>query len=210
MRMVPLDELPLERRLAVTLAPITARDRYAALFALDWRLGSMLSRTREPLAAQLRLAWWRELLAGAPIPRGDQTITAICEAWTGRLERLLPMVDGWEESIAEKPDAVTCARDRADPFAALVRDLGGSEIECAAVSLATSRWLLVDMAVTGWQEAWGSARELPATAFALPRSARPLVFLDGLAKRTLRRNRGPLLGDRLSPLAALRLGIFGR
>lgn len=126
------------------------------------------------------------------------------------MEQLLPMVDGWEESLADRPDAAVCARARADSFVALVRDLGSSEAECAAVGLATLRWLLVDMAVMGWPEAWGAARELPATAIVLPRSARPLVFLDGLARRALRRNRGPLLGDRLSPFAVLRLGILGR
>jgi hypothetical protein len=35
-----------------------------ALLALDARLAAILRGRREPIAAQLRLAWWREMLDG--------------------------------------------------------------------------------------------------------------------------------------------------
>ena len=37
-----------------------------------------------------------------------------------------------------------------------------------------------------------------------------VAVLAGLARRSGKRGGGPLIGDRLSPLAAIRLGIFGR
>ena len=44
----------------------------------------------------------------------------------------------------------------------------------------------------------------------LPAALRPLAVIEGLARRSLRAGGGPMLGDRLSPLVALRLGLFGR
>jgi phytoene synthase len=213
--MVLLEDCPLEQRLAANVAPRGARNRYAALFALDRYLALAHARGREPLAVQLRLAWWRELLSGAPAPRGDPAVAAIRAAWDGRLAELLPMVDGWEEMTAERPDYGIVATSRGEPFVTLLRDLGGDEDQCRSASVAASRWLLVDMANrlangASRQEALALARALPRERTRLPRAARPLALLDGLTRRALRRGGGPLLGDRWSPLAAIRLGIFGR
>ena len=43
----------------------------------------------------------------------------------------------------------------------------------------------------------------------LPRALRPLAVLAGLSRRALAGDRAELLGDRFSPFAAMRLGIFG-
>ena len=121
------------------------------------------------------------------------------------------MVDAWEvvatgEGLLAAAQAVAEARSAA--FAAAARaEQGGA---CASAAL---RWTLVTLAVRAPGERerenmLAIAREIgPAR---LPRDLRPLALLDGLARRALERGKDALLGDRLSPLAALRLGIFGR
>ena len=59
--------------LAITYAPVAARARLTWLMALDQRFADVLSRTTEPLIAQLRLSWWRDALNSEPVnrPKGE-------------------------------------------------------------------------------------------------------------------------------------------
>lgn len=208
----PIAGLPLAQRIAASYAPRRARAGFAALFALDARLSKALARGREPLAAQLRLAWWRDLL-GDPEARGaDPEVQAILSALDDR-DAAVAMVDAWEELVAEDPDLTAFAAGRAAPFDALARMLGCTVRQCEAARLAAQRWALVDLAEHVSEPALrtaarGLAREMSSGAH-LPKVLRPLAVLDGLARRALAR-KAPLLGDRLSPLVAIRLGIFGR
>lgn len=53
-----------DRFAAALFAPAPARDRLMALFAFDAEIGRIPQLTREPAAGLIRLAWWRESLAG--------------------------------------------------------------------------------------------------------------------------------------------------
>ena len=53
-----------ERRLALAYAPRDRRGALAVLWALDERLGSIVAATREAMLGEIRLAWWRDALAG--------------------------------------------------------------------------------------------------------------------------------------------------
>jgi len=72
-------ELPPPQRLALAYAPARARPATLALLALDARLAAILRGRREPLAAQLRLAWWREMFARPPSdwPAGEPLLEAL-------------------------------------------------------------------------------------------------------------------------------------
>lgn len=210
-----LAELTPEQRLALSYAGDgTARDRLARLFALDRRLAQAVARGgREPIAAQLRLAWWREQLETATRAAPEKLIAALREDGGGDAAPLIAMIDGWEQLLAEPPDVAACALGRAAPFSALAAALGCDAGQQDAARCAAMRWALLDLAGNLSEPSLGAAaRELASASepvTALPRSLRSLVVLDGLARRALRLG-GPLLGDRLAPLAAIRLGIFGR
>src|SRR5690606_20839572 len=68
---VLLADLRPAERLALAYAPARARTATLALMALDNRLGTIVRQMREPIAAQLRLAWWRDTLA-RPVPEWPQ------------------------------------------------------------------------------------------------------------------------------------------
>lgn len=207
-------DLPPVVRLAIGYASLRSRDLFTALFLLDRECAGIVARRREPLIAQIRLAWWRERLGEGTIPEGHRLRPA-GRAWEGSLPDLIPMIDGWEELLSQAPDLLASAQGRSVPFGLLARKLGGEAAVAEQARICAQRWALVDLAghlsiPSECETALDHARALPVPRVPLPRSLRPLTILDGLALRTLRRGSVQLLGDRLSPLAALRLGIFGR
>ncbi len=210
-------ELPESSRLAFASAGAN-RKRWLAALTLDARLARIVAKASETVLAQMRLAWWRDQL-GVPVddrPTGDLLLDLIGQEWRGDEAPLKQLVDGWEIALCEPPltqDAVLeFALGRAAMFGPLT-DFAGREL---ADVMQTGRfWALVDLA-SGTSQA--SERELLLDAarreqigrVSLSRSMRPLTVLAGLARRSLRRGGAPLIGDRLSPLAALRLGMLGR
>ncbi|MFQ5567382.1 MAG: squalene/phytoene synthase family protein [Paracoccaceae bacterium] len=50
---------------AALFAPEPARERLLVLYAFDIELSRAAARAAEPLVAQMRLQWWRDLVAGA-------------------------------------------------------------------------------------------------------------------------------------------------
>lgn len=209
---LPTDLLAPEQRLALSYASGLTRARFANLFALDRQLAQAVAKgAREPIAAQLRLAWWREFLsADAPLAVFPHAVHLHAD-WRYDPGPVIAMVDGWEELLAEPPDLAACARGRAAPFVALAQALGCCPLDIEKTRRAAERWALIDLAGHVSDPALRTkALELAAGLGAgrLPRAMRPLAVLDGLARRALARG-GPLLGDRLSPLVAIRLGIFG-
>lgn len=198
-------------RLAIGYAPAALRARYHGLLALDGLLARIALSAREPLPAQMRLAWWREA-CGCLTERAETPLgSALAESWRGETALLVGLVDAWEEVAAreaglERP-AEQVARARG---AALAACAGESD----AIALPAARcWSLVALAPHAADETERAAMLAAARATrlpALPRSLRPVAVLAGLARRSGKRGGGPLIGDRLSPLAAIRLGIFGR
>lgn len=206
-------------RLVLSYAPAAHRLRYAALFALDSRLTRMVEQAREPLLGQMKLAWWRDELGRAPGGRaaGEPILAAVATGWHGAEPGLIALIDGWEARLGDGPLAASeidaFAGGRASAFAVLATLMGeGGSI--AAASRAARRHALVEFAAQTSIEAERQiAFELArggGTAIELPRSLRPLAILDGLARRSLAKGGTPLLGDRMSALVAIRLGIFGR
>lgn len=181
-----------ERALAFGYAPDAARDGMVALFALDATLAKLARHTREPVAAQLRLAWWRDALgkleagpvAGQPLLAAlhDEVLPAGVSG-----AALVRIVDGWESLIVA--DLAEYARER-----------GGGLFEAAAgvlraadpwLSEAGEGWALADLALTSPDGVIGREARLlaePRLALARPRTSRagrPLAALSLSARHDL-------------------------
>lgn len=213
-----LARLRMPQRLALTYAPRSTRAGFAALFLLDATLADIVRQAREPMLAQLRLAWWRDRFDQdvADRPAGNPLLTALAD-WAGEEAALRGLVDGWEQLLTDGPLTPNAMADfatgRAECFAALARLHGGAQDTVAAQ--AGRPWALVDL-VSGLSDphereaALALARLEEAPVRALPRAMRPLTVLAGLAHRALKRTDGAMLAGTGDMLAAMRLGLLGR
>jgi len=207
-------ELTPEKRIALAYSSGAARAATLAVLALDTRLASILRRRGEALLAQVRLAWWRDMLAGpvADWPRGDEVLDLLRE-WQDPAG-LAELVDGWEALLCEDLDAPaidTFALGRGRAFGLLAGELGGEQEPAETCG---RYWALADLAAN-----LGDAAEKAAVLAQagnlkqpgrLPRMLRPLAVLGGLARRSIARGGTPLLDGPAAGLMAMRLGIIGR
>lgn len=208
-------ELPLPQRLALSYAPVRARPATHAFLALDARLAGILRARREPLTAQLRLAWWRDIL-GQTVnawPAGEPLLAEL-SGWRDP-SALAALPEAWESLLAEELTPAAIAEfvaGRASGFAALARQLGAADD--GAASDAAEIWALADLAEhlgDGAERALvvecGRAKGAPPR---LPASLRALAVLAGLGAAALDRGGGTLLAGPRSALLALRIGLSGR
>jgi phytoene synthase len=207
-------QLPPAQRLALSHAPARARPATAAALILDARLAAILRARREPIAAQLRLAWWRDML-GRPAdewPRGEPVLDAL-RGWRDP-SGLSDLAVGWEALLAETltPSAIAefvAGRGRA--FACLAHELGVEPVESAEE--AARIWALADLAANisdGEERALVVEYGRDLVPPQLSASLRPLAVLAGLGARALRLGGVPLLSGPGSTLLALRIGLTGR
>jgi phytoene synthase len=185
------------------------------VLALDARMAQVLRGRREPLGAQLRLAWWREMLERPPAqwPSGEPLLESL-RAWRDPAA-LAALPSGWEALLAEEltPAAIAEFADaRGRAFAALARELGADAPEDAAA--AARIWAHADLAANlsaggERQLAVDRGRGLGAPP-PLARSLRPLAVLAALGAAALARGGGDLLMGPRSTLLALRTGLAGR
>ncbi|QUL38674.1 hypothetical protein [Erythrobacter sp. JK5] len=195
------------------------RARLSAALALDQRLARIVSATTEPMLGQMRLAWWRDMLAlrTPDRPAGDAALSAIGAHWSGDEQALIDVVDGWEVLLVSvalaDADLVRIARGRGAPFVAL---FGGASLRSAArVSAAATRFVCADLAIrlSDAEERRRAIRlglDQTDDGERLPREARGLRVLEALALRALERGGKPLMEGRGAALTALKAGFFGR
>jgi len=210
-----MSELPAAQRLALSYAPARSRPLIVPLLQLDARLAAILRGRREPLAAQLRLAWWRDTLRRPQDdwPHGEPLIDAL-RAWRDS-SALAELVDGWEALLAEQLTAHEIAEfvdGRGRAFASLAGELGVEAVDDAAE--AARIWALADLAANISD---GAERDL-VVAYGrglgppprLSASLRPLAVLAALGAAALARGGDELLAGPASALLALRTGLTGR
>lgn len=184
-----------ERTLALTYAPVEARQSLAALLSLDDALASLLRTTTEPAVAQIRFAWWRERLAelGGTVTPAIPVLQVVADhvvALGISGSRLVGIVEGWEVLIeAERLDRDTLsqfAQKRGGTLFAIGAELSGSK----AFPEAGQGWALSDLVshLTAQSEA-ELAREMALQAldrpFRWPRRARALGALALIARMDL-------------------------
>ena len=170
---------------------------------------------REPMLAQLRLAWWRDRLGGDPAqwPRGEPLLARLA-GWGDHARGLTALVDGWEALLGEAPlpaDALEeFAEGRAGAAAALAA-LCGADVQAARN--AARRWAIADLALHLGEAAERDEAVLllgaPERAPRLERGLRPLAVLAGLSERAVRKGSAEALDGPGALLAAIRLGLTG-
>ena len=184
------------------------------MLALDARLAAILRARGEPIAAQLRLAWWRDQLNQPrhAWPRGEPILEAL-RTWADP-GGLAILADGWESLLKERLDADAIsdfAEGRGAAFGLLARELAPDAQDRAR---ALGRvWAAADLAAHLSNPAerqlavdYGLSLERPLP---VPRALRPLAVLSLMGARALRRGGASLL-DRASLCWALRIGVIGR
>lgn len=188
------------------------RDRRAALatlWALAERLTKLLRDAREPLIAQIKLAWWRDmtgLLANDPaaLPKGEPLLAELQQSWAGQ---------GGLDALVDAAEAMLLA-DSGDTRSDAARALGAALFGLSGgADAAGARWGLLWAATL--QEDESEARSLFAEArrAAVPtRSAfadqRALLMLDRWAAAIAAQD-----GERRwrrEGLLLLRIGLTGR
>ncbi|PZQ54961.1 MAG: hypothetical protein DI555_09810 [Novosphingobium pentaromativorans] len=211
-----LPALPQTMRLALAYAPPSARLQTLALLALDQRLAGLLRHSREPMMAQIRLAWWRETLErdAAEWPEGEPLLAAL-RSWNGGHRALVALVDGWEALTGEAPLAPEALEEmvdgRAAAFAGLAAALGRDAEAEAARSLGR-RWALADLA-TKLNHPGESvvvrrlAQAEQGRSVRVSRALRALAVLEGLARDNLASGGQ---GSARTVLKAMRIGLLGR
>ncbi len=189
--------------------PRARRAAMAALWGLAARLTKLLLDAREPLIGQIKLAWWRDMMAllasdPAALPRGEPLLADLAASWAGQ-GGLDALVDAAEAMLLAESDAER--RAASESFGAqLFARSGGGEA-------AGKRWGLLWGA--GVVEAEDTARRLLADAQSADAPARSdfagnraLLMLDRWAAAIARRDGERQL--RSEGLLLLRIGLFGR
>lgn len=211
-----LDAIPTEQRLALAYARPADKPLMLALFLLDTRLAATVRGGREPVLAQIKLAWWREQLGkdAGDRPAGEPLL-ALLAPLAAQGAALARLVDGWEQLLGESPlgsEALAGFADgRGAAFAALARHLG-EPAAAPEAERAARGWALADLtAKLGHAEERATAQDLARRHDwrrpALSRRLRPLAVLHGLAARG--RGQGPLLDGPGALFTATRVGLLG-
>ncbi|MGV1683541.1 hypothetical protein [Sphingopyxis sp. NJF-3] len=194
----------------VTVAvPRERRAALATLWALAERLTKLLHDAREPLIGQIKLAWWRDMLAllasdPAALPKGEPLLAELQASWAGQ-GGLGALADAAEAMLlAESGEA---RRDAAKAFGAALFRLAG------ASDAAGNRWGLVWGAAlqedeTAARDLFAAARGAPAPPRAAFAGARALLMLDRWAGTIAAR--GGERRWRREGLLLLRIGLIGR
>lgn len=207
-----------ERRLALAYASPDRRDGLALLWALDEQMGAILASVRDPMLAELRLAWWREALEG--LARGEAQVDPILRGIAGLPidpAALARLANGWIALLGDLPLAGDAIHEHAAErggvlFGQAARLLGG---EHAGLEAAGEAWALVDLAARiSDAETAAAARHMARERLAAvkgcwPRTLRPLAVLTALARRDAMRSGARQQGAPGRLFRAIIAGISG-
>lgn len=186
--------------------PRERRAALATLWALAERLTKLLADAREPMIGQIKLAWWRDMMAllatdPAALPKGEPLLAELQAHWAGQ-GGLDALVDAAEQLLLAETDAL-----RGEAGVAF-----GEALFTLAGGGGGGRWGLVWAA--GQMEDAASAEQLFRGA--CNRAAPPRALLGGRALLMLDRwaaaiaARGGERDWRSEGLLLFRIGLTGR
>lgn len=173
-----------ERWLSILWAPADARPALIALHAHDLEQQRVVAEAREPMLAEIRLAWWREQLealsAGKLAPPQPilRALRHDARARGADLTDLSRIEEGFLPLLTEgRLDALAMARARGGPlFRVAATVINGHPIanpEREAATTAGTRWALARLWRGGWGQAEARLASLEPPAFP-PAPAGPL------------------------------------
>lgn len=209
--------LPPLSRLALAYSPAASRADWLTLLTLDARLATLIRQAREPVLAQIRLAWWRDRLQQAITerPRGEPLLARLSQ-WQDGGRALVALVDGWEALIGEPPLGVDAfesfVRGRIAAVAALADRIGGDPV---VVNDLSRRWALADLvlhlAEPEERDAVGALlKESAQPGGGVMRSMRPILVLERVSARAASRGSLHALTSPGALFTAIGAGLFGR
>lgn len=201
-------DLPVAQRLALSYAPARYRAAWSGFFALDARLAAVVLSAREPMVAQIRLAWWREQLAGlGSTARTDEPLLAELAALDRGGAAFAQLVDGWEAMLLDHAEAGSAAEQLAELRALALLGLFDAQAAELPLRSAVTAWSLGEYRPIA--DATSPDLRLQA-GFTLPRHLRPVHLLGRLGQRAAGRGSRELLASPLDLLFAMRIGLIGR
>jgi len=173
------------------------------LFALDRRLADCWRLTNEPMIAQIRLAWWRDALAG-DAASGEPLLASLMALPQFETMRphLIAMADGWEEWIvrdvaAEQEALLPFAKGRGAGLFRALSEVAGVRTDDRDAGEGAI-WALWDLAGQMRDEAQRQAMvELAAKLAVAPMEARRRLAKP--AAMLARLYRADVLGGRHAP-----------
>ena len=201
-------ELTPLQRLIFAYAGAKDRRLYAAIFALDNRCAAILRATNEVMLGQMRLAWWRDVMAkpAEERPKGDPVLAALASLETEGLDlaNLVSVVNAWELLLVSEELTIDQAREYAEQrsfvFTAIAANID-TDMDKDAIEKSGRFWALWDFARHASDDVMRSTlmEELSdqrhaILAFRLPKALRPLSILLRLAANDAKK------GDVDSPL----------
>lgn len=196
--------LPLTR-LALAYAPSGTRNDWSVGLRLDCRLGHIVLAAREPVLAQLKLAWWRDQLnLPAAVRAKGEPLLACLSTWPDEARALALLVDGWEALLGEENPSAAAAfiAGRKALANALAGKLG---CDAGTAEARAGRWARADLALRK-----GDPLTLPAAAMrSREKAMRPLVVLEAVTCRAAARGSVNALTSPMALLTALRSGLLG-
>lgn len=213
------DILDPERRLALSYVGGCRKPQLETLWRLDATFAQLLSSGSQPIAVQLKLAWWRAALIAldnAPAPAEPllQAIKSqILPAGISGLE-LARLAEGWEQLLVNETlsdaDLDAYAFSRGGALFHLSARLLGSE-PIVGLEAAGAGWALVDLArhsstaVEAEAALAAAAAHLVDTPRTWPSRLRSLGMLAVLARRDAARLEMPASPARILRMLAHRL-----
>jgi phytoene synthase len=220
MDLAEIEMLPTAQRLALAYLRPAERAVLEPAFALDFRLSRIVATSSEPILAQMRIAWWRDIL-GKPVnerPQGDAVLTKLTEHWLGSEPALHRLFDAWEELLLiEELDIESAERiaQGRGAFLAEVMQSTGQEFDRKVSAAIAMHWALADLAAHCSSDEERKLIVAVATSglakrVTLPSKLRGIAVLDALARHALKRGGRPLAEGRAGAFVALRAGLLGR
>jgi phytoene synthase len=202
-----------DRFAAVMAAPVAARARLWPLYAFNLEVARAPWVTKEPMIAEMRLQWWRDVVA-EPAPRAHEVAGPLHDLIQGAalpgdvLDRMVAARrwDIYRDAFADRP-----------AFDAYLMDTGGGLMWLAACALGAPQRAEAQVRALGW--ATGLANFLRAVPDLEARGRVPLVdgrvdavralAAEGLAR--LKASRGaPVGAARPALLAGWQTGVLLR
>jgi phytoene synthase len=131
-----------DRYLATLFAPAEKRDALAALYAFNIEITRVREAAREPLAGEIRLQWWSDVLHGErreeasanPVAAALQTTVERHGLAAGRLNDLVEAhrFDLYDEPMAALADLEAYAAKTSSALIGLAAQILGADAEAAA------------------------------------------------------------------------------
>lgn len=104
-------------RLAIAYVPAFYRSAFTLLLQLDERLAGILRSAREPMIAQIKMAWWREAFGNAAHlrPKGEPLLQALNDRGDVIPPAALDaLVSAWEMLLGQNPWDQKVTNDHTD------------------------------------------------------------------------------------------------